>query len=213
MADNTLKERSLLSLYIFEILRKFSSKESPMSEKQIKEKINGAEIFQDSAMIKEEDRKIIPRHIRTLMEHFDGLIVQVETAKNKAAKWYYDGSKAAQFEFLSRNNFTADEIGFLVDMISSSKLVTEKSTSAFIAKLLNSLNEADEAIVSARQKIKSSKNENEYVHNIFDSLQIAIDEQKAVDITVASDGDESKIIQNASVYSIYNKNKKSYGLA
>ena len=38
MADNTLKEKSLLSLYIFEILRKFSSKESPMSEKQIKEK-------------------------------------------------------------------------------------------------------------------------------------------------------------------------------
>ena len=147
MADKSgLKEKSLLPLYIFEILRKFSSKENPLSEKQIKEKINAAEIFKDSEAIKDEDRKIIPRPIRTLVEHFAGLIVPVETAKNKAAKWYYDSSKAAKFEFLSRNNFTLEEIGLLVDMIASSKLVTETSTQAVIDKLLASLNEIDEKI-------------------------------------------------------------------
>ena len=129
------KEKSLLSLYIFEILRKYSSKESPLSEKQIKEKLNAAEVFLEE--IKEDDRKIIPRHIGALVEYLPGLIVKIDTAKNAAAKWYYDGSQAAQFEFLSRNNFTVDEIGFLVDMIGSSKLVTEKSTIAFTAKLLN----------------------------------------------------------------------------
>ena len=48
-----MKEKSLLSLYIFEILRKYSSKESPLSEKQIKEKLNAAEVFLEE--IKEDD--------------------------------------------------------------------------------------------------------------------------------------------------------------
>ena len=49
--NNSLKEKSLLSLYIFEILRKFSNKESPMTEKEIKDTINNAEIFGDDAYI------------------------------------------------------------------------------------------------------------------------------------------------------------------
>lgn len=212
MADKSgLKEKSLLPLYIFEILRKFSSKENPLSEKQIKEKINAAEIFKDSEAIKDEDRKIIPRHIRTLVEHFAGLIVPVETAKNKAAKWYYDSSKAAQFEFLSRNNFSIDEIGFLVDMIYSSKLVTEKSTQAFIEKLLDSLNEKDEETIKKRRDwhtTTTAKNENEYMHEIVDRLSEAIREQKAVNIEF--EVVKAQTIKNACVYSIYPENNNWY---
>ena len=201
-----MKEKSLLSLYIFEILRKYSSKESPLSEKQIKEKLNDAEIFSEE--IKEDDRKIIPRHIGALVEYLPGLIVKLDTAKNAAAKWYYDGSQAAQFEFLSRNNFTADEIGFLVDMIGSSKLVTEKSTIAFTAKLLHLLNDMDEKIVSARQTITGPKNENVYMHSIVEHLQRAIDERTALDITL--DINKPSTLNNASVYSMYKKNGKLY---
>ncbi len=201
-----MKEKSLLSLYIFEILRKYSSKESPLSEKQIKEKLNGAEVFLEE--IKEDDRKIIPRHIGALVEYLPGLIVKLDTAKNAAAKWYYDGSQAAQFEFLSRNNFTVDEISFLVDMIGSSKLVTEKSTIAFTAKLLHSLNHMDEKIVSSRQTITGPKNENVYMHSIVENLQRAIDEQIALELTI--DIDENATLNNASVYSMYKKNDKLY---
>ena len=201
-----MKEKSLLSLYIFEILRKYSSKESPLSEKQIKEKLNSAEVFLEE--IKEDDRKIIPRHIGALVEYLPGLIVKLDTAKNAAAKWYYDGSQAAQFEFLSRNNFTVDEISFLVDMIGSSKLVTEKSTIAFTAKLLHSLNDMDEKIVSARQTITGPKNENVYMHSIVENLQRAIDEQIALELTI--DIDENATLNNASVYSMYKKNDKLY---
>ena len=211
--NNSLKEKSLLSLYIFEILRKFSNKESPMTEKEIKDTINNAEIFGDDARIDEADRKIIPRHIHTLAKHFDGLIVQVETAKNKAAKWYYDSSKAAQFEFLSRNNFTIDEIGFLVDMIYSSKLVTEKSTQAFIEKLLNSLNKKDEDEIKSRYshyRIAPVKNENQYVHDMTSRLKRAIDEQLAIDLTLEFNLVKTKTIKNASAYAINNKNGKWY---
>ena len=201
-----MKEKSLLSLYIFEILRKYSSKESPLSEKQIKEKLNAAEVFLEE--IKEDDRKIIPRHIGALVEYLPGLIVKIDTAKNAAAKWYYDGSQAAQFEFLSRNNFTVDEIGFLVDMIGSSKLVTEKSTKAFTAKLLNSLNDTDEKILSARQTITGPKNENVYMHSIVENLQRAIDEQKALKLTL--NDDENVTLNDVSAYSIYKKNDKLY---
>ena len=201
-----MKEKSLLSLYIFEILRKYSSKESPLSEKQIKEKLNAAEVFLEE--IKEDDRKIIPRHIGALVEYLPGLIVKLDTAKNAAAKWYYDGSQAAQFEFLSRNNFTVDEIGFLVDMIGSSKLVTEKSTIAFTAKLLNSLNDTDEKILSARQMISGPKNENVYMHSIVENLQRAIDEQIALRLTL--DVDENTTLNDVSAYSMYKKNDKLY---
>ena len=201
-----MKEKSLLSLYIFEILRKYSSKESPLSEKQIKEKLNAAEVFLEE--IKEDDRKIIPRHIGALVEYLPGLIVKIDTAKNAAAKWYYDGSQAAQFEFLSRNNFTIDEIGFLVDMIGSSKLVTEKSTIAFTAKLLNSLNDTDEKILSARQMISGPKNENVYMHSIVENLQRAIDEQIALKLTL--NDDENVTFNDVSAYSIYKKNDKLY---
>lgn len=201
-----MKEKSLLSLYIFEILRKYSSKESPLSEKQIKEKLNAAEVFLEE--IKEDDRKIIPRHIGALVEYLPGLIVKLDTAKNAAAKWYYDGSQAAQFEFLSRNNFTVDEIGFLVDMIGSSKLVTEKSTIAFTAKLLNSLNDTDEKLLSARQMITGPKNENIYMHSIVENLQRAIDEQIALKLTL--NDDENVTLNDVSAYSIYKKNDKLY---
>ena len=177
-----------------------------MSEKQIKEKLNAAEVFLEE--IKEDDRKIIPRHIGALVEYLPGLIVKIDTAKNAAAKWYYDGSQAAQFEFLSRNNFTVDEIGFLVDMIGSSKLVTEKSTIAFTAKLLNSLNDTDEKILSARQMISGPKNENVYMHSIVENLQRAIDEQIALKLTL--NDDENVTLNDVSAYSIYKKNDKLY---
>lgn len=217
MADKSgLKEKSLLPLYIFEILRKFSSKESPMSEKKIKDTINEAKIFKNSVRdcdgkfrsIKKKDRKIIPRHIRTLVEHFPGLIVPVETGKNKAAKWYYDSSKAEQFPFISRNNFSIDEIGFLVDMVSSSKLLTEQSSDAFIKKLFNSLNIIDKEVAEKRYKsvTKSTrvvKNENQYVHEIFDKLQCAIKDKKRVNITINTEEIELKEIKNVNVYAIY----------
>ena len=219
MADRTgLKEKSLLSLYIFEILRKFSSKECPLSEKQIKEKINAAEIFKDDDKIRDDDRKIIPRYVRTLVDHFDGLIVPVETSKNKAAKWYYDSNKSTQFEFgecLSQSSFTLDEINFLVDMIYSSKLVTEKSTLAFIDKLLNFLDNADKKSAKAQyehiaETANVVKNENQYVHTIFDKLQSANKNKKTVDITIYSEDQRSTVIKNAIVYPMFFKNKKSY---
>ena len=214
--NNSLKEKSLLSLYIFEILRKFSNKESPMTEKEIKKKINKSEIFKDANKIKKDDRKIIPRHVQTLVEHFKGLIVKEDTKKNQAAKWYYDESKSDKYELLKhfpQSYFTLEEITFLTHMIHSNKLLTEQSSAAFIDKLMSFLDDSDKKIAkenyeSFAKATRIIKNENQYVHEIFDRLQDAIKSQKYTTITINSDETELCQIKNANVYAIYKRDAK-----
>lgn len=223
-----LNERSLLPIYIFEILRKYSSPNHPITEDQIKSKINSAEIFNpeienpakpEKEIIKsgkDGNRKIIPRHIRALIHHFPKLIVQVETPKNKPAMWYYDGSKSAQYEFLSRNHFTAEEINFLADMIDSCKAVTQDTSKAFIEKLLDALNESDENEVKMLRKEQKEtkvkfdpKSENDYVQRIYKTIDGAIKGQKELNITLAYDKEEC-CLENVCVYSYFEENGKPY---
>lgn len=224
-----LNERSLLPIYIFEILRKYSNPNHPITEDQIKAKINSAEIFNpeienpakaEKEVIKsgkEGNRKIIPRHIRALMKHFPKLIVQVETPKNKPAMWYYDGSKSAQYEFFSRNNFTVEEINFLADMIDSCKVVTHDTSKAFIEKLLDSLNESDENEVKLlreeREEAKEKhdpKSENDYVQKVYEEIYNAINNRNELTITLASNQADPYFEKNVCVYSFFEENGKPY---
>lgn len=224
-----LNERSLLPIYIFEILRKYSNPNHPITEDQIKAKINSAEIFNpeienpvkaEKEVIKsgkEGNRKIIPRHIRALIKHFPKLIVQVETPKNKPAMWYYDGSKSAQYEFFSRNNFTVEEINFLADMIDSCKVVTHDTSKAFIEKLLDSLNESDENEVKLfreeREEAKEKhdpKSENDYVQKVYEEIYNAINNRNELTITLASNQADPYFEKNVCVYSFFEENGKPY---
>lgn len=224
-----LNERSLLPIYIFEILRKYSSPNHPITEDQIKSKINSAEIFNpeienpakpEKEIIKsgkDGNRKIIPRHIRALMKHFPQLIVQVETPQNKPAMWYYDGSKSAQYEFFSRNNFTVEEINFLADMIDSCKVVTHDTSKAFIEKLLDSLNESDENEVKLlreeREEAKEKhdpKSENDYVQKVYEEIYNAINNRNELTITLASNQADPYFEKNVCVYSFFEENGKPY---
>ena len=132
---DALKANSLLSVYILEILRKDSNEKNPFTEKKLKEKINESEYFDE---IPADDRKIIPRHINGLMRTFPTLIVKKETPRNHAAEWYYDKNRASSRRgFSSHSDFSAEEISFIIDMINSSKIITQDSNSAFKEKLLN----------------------------------------------------------------------------
>lgn len=221
-----LNEKSLLPLYIFEILRKYSSPKNPITEDQIKAKINSAEIFTpkidnpakaEKEVIKsgeDGNRKIIPRHIRALTKHFPKLIVQVDTPRNKPAMWYYDGSKSAQYEFFSRNNFTVEEINFLADMIDSCKVVTHDTSKAFVEKLLNSLNESDENEVKLlREEAKEKhdpKSENDYVQKVYEEIYNAINNRNELTITLASNQAAPYFEKNVCVYSFFEENGKPY---
>ena len=211
-----MTEKSLLSLYIFEILKKYSSKESPLSEKDIKKILNECGYFKNGDKISDNDRKLIPRHANTLANRFNGLVVKVVTSRNHATKWYYNGIRSSYFNCLSQNYFTPDEIGFLIDMVNSNKFLSEDGSKAFIDKLLGSLGEHDIGIVQERRKYiedidRAVKSNNEYALEVFRNLKEAIDNRLEADITVTKEaGEKDAILKNSSVFTIFNTKGKPH---
>ena len=115
--------------------------------------------------------------------------------------------------FSSHSDFTAEEISFIIDMINSSKIITQDSNSAFKEKLLNLLCKEDKEIVESSLKqygITFPKNDNAYVHGVFVNLRNFIRGKNTIHITVNTNGNEDEEIQDASVYEMYTKNGKAY---
>ena len=146
-----LREKSLLTLYVFEILRKYSSPQNPMNEIQIKEKIKKEHpAFAD---IKDEDRKTIPRHANGLAHALKDLIVKKDTLKNAASLWYYNRDSAVEYgvltqpdterNFAPKSDFFLGEAAFLVDMIKDSRIISSKCTDALIRKLVKAIDEVE----------------------------------------------------------------------
>lgn len=209
---NAATNNSLLSMYIFEILRKHSDKDHPMSESHIKEKLKETNDFD----ISDENRKVVPFHTRALMNYLPGFIVETkvpvsQNSKKYMCKWYYDGGKSGEHTLFSHNYCTPNEVKFLIDMISSNQLLTSEGSKAFISKLLRSLNEWEEKEILSRLQVNDDyyKNENDTVRSVYDKLIKAVKEENAVDITFESDG-HSQDISSACVYAVYPKEGTQY---
>ena len=194
-----LREKSLLPLYIFEILRKHSSPQNPLTESQIKKIIEDDKIF---AEIDKEDRKIIPRHTNGLVRALPNLIVKKDTPRNKASEWYYNNDSSLSYGLLTqsvnKSNFSLEEMTFLVDMIKDSRIISSECTGALLSKLIASMDE------SCRQELKTSdeavtledetyKSEN----TLYLDYNKEIDEAKIrgnkITISYKIDGDEESI--------------------
>jgi len=202
-----LQEKSLLPLYIFEILRKHSSPQKPMSEKQIKEKLKEHTPFED---IKDNDRKIIPRHADGLVSAFrNDLIKKSDTPRNKPAKWYYNNNPiSSSYGVLTPTNgvltqtnrksdFYLGEMAFLIDMVKDSRIISGECTNALIGKLADAVDETErhELVLpemtddAFKPVIKKSDNKKYLEYN--DILEKAIKGFKKVKL---SDLDENEIV-------------------
>lgn len=190
-SEKAAANSSLLSIYIFEILRRYSNKDHPITEKQIKEKLKETADFE----ISEKNRKIIPFHTRALVAHLPGLVAETKKKNSKVLGWYYDISKARRKPILSHNYCTPNEIKFLVDIVSSTQLLSSEGTEALISKLLKSLNDWDEKRLAAQIHPYTDyyKNENETIRTIYEKLKEAIDGERRVDILFESEGEERRI--------------------
>lgn len=194
---------SLLTLYIFEILRKYSDRNAPLTSQQIREKLTDTEAFKSSTS---EDRHIVLRRLHALAKHLPGLVVGHKVGGTTGWTWYYDGDKALGHEVFSRNHYTPDEVTFLVDIISSSKLMSSDSTAAICSKLLNSLNSFEKEALSKRfvKKVSYSKNPNAHLQELRKQFIDAIDGGYDVEIC-RFNGSEIEKIEKTSVYAINEK--------
>ena len=143
-----LKEKSLLPLLIFEILRKDSSYKNAMSESDIKEKINEYYRSKNHPEIDINDRKIIRRHADGLVNALgNDLIKKKETPESKKTLWYYNNNPTSSHEVLTQTNSNSDfklgEMAFLIDIVKDSRVISSKCTNKLIEKLVGAVDETE----------------------------------------------------------------------
>ena len=131
-----LRAKSLLPLYIFEILRKYSSPQNPMTEIQIKERLNELDIFKPKdgqkefiTTGKEGNRKIIPRHADGLVEALNGDLIQKKDTPKAA--WYYNDNPSSSHGILTeidatRSNMSLGEMAFVIDIVKGCKFISNE---------------------------------------------------------------------------------------
>lgn len=137
-------EDSLLVIYILSVLKKYSSRENPLSSQDVMEHLKN----DYSIGISDAQRKKVRRHLDTLHESYlNGCIKKEEGKTRNGHKWYYDVSrdKFANEEGVVHETLSEAEIEFLVDLISATKILNSEGTRGMIDKLLKKTSISDEA--------------------------------------------------------------------
>ncbi len=180
------QQESLIPIYLYMILKNRSSKKKPLTRLDIELALKK----EFSLEIRQENRKIIPRHIRTLAEYFENSIVEVSAEKGKATKWYFESHNAPGLG----GNFSVGEINFLTDMLSANKTISSECTNALIQKLILSLGdiEREELRIQAHER-GAYKSENRHLLEIRNKVEEAKNNYKQVNIVYETNGMRKKL--------------------
>ena len=139
-------EDSLLAIYILRILKKYSSPENPLSSQDVMSYLKEDYSIGCADDKSNAQQKKIRRHLDTLKEFYGtGCIGKFEGKTRVGHKWYYDAAKDEFWDEAKQVSETLSdiEIEFIVDMISSSKLLNAETTRAMVDKLLKKTNLSD----------------------------------------------------------------------
>ena len=185
MSERNQKE-SLIPIYLYMILRDKSSQKKPLTrldiESTLKEEFN--------LEIHKENRKIIPRHIRTLAEHFKNLIVEEPAEKGKATTWYFESRNAPSLG----GNLSVGEVNFLTDVLSANKTISSECTNALIQKLVRSLGDIEQEELRIKAHDGGAyKSENRHLLEIRNKVEEAKTNYKQVNITYETNGMQKKL--------------------
>lgn len=135
---------SLLAIYILQILKKHSSPQKMITAKRVYEylqdeysnKFSSTRCEEDSAQIKK-----VRRYLETLHEHYgNGCIVKKEGKSRKDGNdWYYNADRDPSIGAISEvyETLSAEEIEFIIDIITSSKIINSAGTTGIVKKLLH----------------------------------------------------------------------------
>ena len=131
-------EDSLLAIYIFRILKKYSSPDNPLSTQGVMDYLE-KDYSIGNADKSDAQKKKIRRHLDTLHECYGGgCIEKIEGKTRKGHDWYYDASrdKFAGEEGKGQEILSEGELEFLIDLISATKVLNAQSTLGMVDKLL-----------------------------------------------------------------------------
>ena len=126
--DNVSKgnsEDSLLVIYIFHILKKYSSPDKPLSTQDVMDYLE-KDYSIGNADKSDAQKKKIRRHLDTLHECYgNGCIEKIEGKTRKGHDWYYVASrdKFADEEVKVKETLSEVELEFIIDLISATKVL------------------------------------------------------------------------------------------
>lgn len=161
---------SLLPLYLFMILKEESSPEKPLTRSDIAKSLKQPKY---DIEVGEDDRKTIPRCIRTLSKYFQGAIVENEGKKGMPTSWCLDVSNAPIF---TGNMFSTEETNMFIDMVSELKIISNECTASLIHKLVASMDETERENLGKKSYVKGAyKCENKPLLEIKNKIEKAID--------------------------------------
>lgn len=178
---------SLLPIYILLILKDKSSPNNPLTRSKITETLkNDYEIE-----IGENDRKTIPRCIKTLAKHFPNSITEIKGKKGCPSAWYLDISHMPMFGITP---FPAEATNMLIDIISGLNIIGNECTTSLIKKLVESLGEEEKEKIVNSTTIKSpDKCENQPLVDIKNKIEKAIDYYQEITFTYKINGEEQPV--------------------
>ncbi len=174
-------EDSLLVIYILSILKKYSSPNNPLSSQDVMEHLR--EDYSIGSLDKaNSQRKKVRRHLDTLHEsYWNGCIKKVEGKTRNGHKWYYDISrdKFAKEEGIFHETLSKEEIDFIIDIITSSKIINSSSTISIVNKLLKKTKHLKKERIARLRKIENEqwpKSINKELLLIKQDIQSCIDD-------------------------------------
>ena len=180
------KKESLMPIYLYMILKNKSSKESPLSRSEIDEILNA----EYGVEISSNDRKTIPRHIRTLATYFPNSIVENEAESGGATTWYFNSANAPTLG----GNFSIGEVNLLTDMLEESKIISSDCTTALIHKLAASIGDVERKELRIKTYQRGAyKNENQHLLEIKKAVDEAKSNYKQVNITYEIDEKQKEL--------------------
>lgn len=139
-------EDSLLVIYILRILKKYSSRQNPLSSQDVMDYLR--KDYSIGNLDKSDaQRKKVRRHLDTLHESYWGGCIEKEEGKTRNGhKWFYNVSqdKFADKEVVVQETLTETEVELLVDLISATKILNSEGTRGLIDKLLKKTSMSDE---------------------------------------------------------------------
>ena len=189
MENNNKNEngkKSLMPIYLLMVLKENSSKEHPLTRTEIAEKLEklaGIEINNDN-------RKYIPRVIKTLSESFKGCIEEIKGKKGTPSQWYLN---PAYCPLANGRLFSFEEVNMLADMIDSSQIIGDKCTKAMIDKLIGSLDEQSRSKLNSKfYKPGAPKSQNQPLVDIKNQVETAIEEYKELSFTYNKGGNSER---------------------